>query len=98
MEKQKNEDFEISGLSFTGGVGTWVLRLKAGKALDYETTKTVSLKSAVNDGTNPVIITANAFTLTVNNLDDGTATYVVSGQCWYECTARGYACCGEGRP
>ena len=78
-DETENEDFEISGLSFTGGVGTWVLRLKAGKALDYETTKTVSLKIGVNDGTNPVIITANAFTLTVNNLDDGTATYVVSG-------------------
>ena len=75
----ENEDFVISGLSITGGVGTWVLRLKAGKALDYETTKTVSLKIGVDDGTNPVIITANAFTLTVNNLDDGTATYVVSG-------------------
>ena len=75
----ENTDFGILGLEFTGGVGTWVLRLKAGKALDYETTKTVSLKIGVNDGTNPVIITANAFTLTVNNLDDGTATYVVSG-------------------
>ena len=78
-DETENEDFEISGLSITGGVGTWVLRLKAGKALDYETTKTVSLKIGVDDGRNDVIITANAFTLTVNNLDDGTATYVVSG-------------------
>ena len=77
--KTENEDFEISGLSITGGVGTWVLRLASEAELDYETTKTVSLKIGVDDGTNPVIITANAFTLTVNNLDDGTATYVVSG-------------------
>ena len=78
-DETENTDFGILGLEFTGGVGTWVLQLKAGKALDYETTKTVSLKIGVDDGTNPVIITANAFTLTVNNLDDGTATYVVSG-------------------
>ena len=78
-DDSENMDFEVSGFSRTAGVGTWNIRLKAGKALDFEMTPTVSLKIGVDDGTNPVVIPDTAFTINVNNLDEGTATYAVSG-------------------
>ena len=70
----ENMDFEVVDVD-----GTWKLQLKSGSALNYETTSTISLKIGVNDGVNGEYITPNAFTLTVNNLDEGDATYIISG-------------------
>ena len=74
----ENANFGVAGFGSTGGVGTWKIQLNSGKALDYETTSTLSLKIEVSDGVNTPNM-SEAFTVTVNNLDEGTATYAVSG-------------------
>ncbi len=74
----ENANFGVAGFGSTGGVGTWKIQLNSGKALDYETTTTLRLKIEVSDGVNTPNM-SEAFTVTVNNLDEGDATYAISG-------------------
>ena len=68
----ENTDFEVV---YDGG--NWVLRLKAGKALDH-TASPLSLKIGVSDGAHDEYITPTAFTVTINNLQEGPAVFEVN--------------------
>ena len=70
--RTENTDFEV-----VDDGGNWVLRLKAGEALDH-TASPLSLKIGVSDGAHDEYITPTAFTVTINNLQEGPAVFEVN--------------------
>ena len=74
-DNTENTDFEV----VDDGNGNWVLQLKAGSVLNREApTAIIALKIEVSDGVNAATM-SDAFTLSVNNLDEGDATYLITG-------------------
>ena len=69
-----NTDFAV----VDDGSGNWVLQY-TGTTLSAESTATITLKIEVSDGVHTPADVSDAFTITINNLQEGAATYIVEG-------------------
>ena len=75
-DDMENTDYQVVDLD---GLGTWTLQLRAGSALDREEpTPTIALKIEVSDGVHTPDV-SDAFTLSVNNVDEGRARFFIDG-------------------